>query len=306
MSKIKKALVFGGSGFLGSHVADTLTEEGFLVKIFDCDKSPYIHGNQEMIIGNIMDMEEVIVATKDADVVYHFAGIAGISEANKSPIEAVKYNILGTVNILDACVKNNVSRFIFASTVYVYSEQGGIYRSCKQSSELLIENYQKLYNLDFTILRFGSLYGKRANDFNWIQKIIKQALTEGKMQRKGSGEEIRDYIHVEDAAQACISILNNNYINDYVMLTGSQTIKIKDLLIMIREMLDNKVSIEYLNETMEGHYEITPYTFRPRVAKKYNPETQLDLGQGILNTIYDIYKEINDSDNEKPVVVLPD
>ena len=302
----KIAVVFGGSGFLGSHVADALTKMDFDVKVFDQIKSSYIKEDQEMIVGDILKINQVMKAVKGAYVVYHFAGIAGISEANNSPIEAVKYNILGTVNILEGCVKNNVSRFIFASTVYVYSEQGGIYRSCKQSSELLIENYQKLYNLDFTILRFGSLYGKRANNFNWVQKIIKQALIEGKMQRKGSGEEIRDYIHVEDAAQACISILNDNYINDYVILTGSQTIKIKELLIMIREMLDNKVSIEYLDETMEGHYEITPYTFRPRVAKKYNPKTQLDLGQGILNTIYDIYKEINDSNDEKPAVTLPE
>ena len=75
---------------------------------------------------------------------------------------------------------------------------------------------------------------------------------------------------------------------------------------MIREMLDNKVAIEYLDKRMEGHYEITPYTFRPRVAKKYMPNTQLDLGQGILNTIYDVYKELNDLDDDKLVVTLPD
>ena len=126
------------------------------------------------------------------------------------------------------------------------------------------------------------------------------------MQRKGDGEEIRDYIHVRDASQACVDILNEKYKNDYIMLTGSQSIKIKDLLLMIREMLDNKVAIEYLDKRMEGHYEITPYTFRPRVAKKYMPSTQLDLGQGILNTIYDVYKELNDSDDKKPVVSLPD
>ena len=306
MSKKKKAVVFGGSGFLGSHVADALTENGFFVIIFDYDKSPYIHGNQEMIIGDIMDMKVVMPAVKDADVVYHFAGIADISEANKKPIEAVKYNILGTVNILEACAQNKVPRFVFASTVYVYSEHGGFYRSCKQASEMLIENYQKLYGLNFTILRFGSLYGRRANEFNWIHNIIRQALTEGKMQREGDGEEIRDYIHVKDAAQACVDMLDEKYKNDYIMLTGSQTIKIKDLLIMISEMLEHKVTIEYLDERMEGHYEITPYTFRPRVAKKYMPDTQLDLGQGILNTIYDVYKELNRIPEENTVITLPD
>jgi len=306
MNKKKQAVVFGGSGFLGSQVADYLTEAGFLVKIFDNNKSPYLHSDQEMIVGNILEIDELMSVVKNADVVYHFAGIADISEANQNPVSAVKSNILGTVNILEACIKNKVSRFIFASTVYVYSEHGGFYRSCKQASELLIENYQKLYGLNFTILRFGSLYGKRANNFNWIHKIIKQALTEGKMQRQGGGEEIRDYIHVQDAARACVEILDKKYNNDYIILTGFQTIKIKDLLIMIKEMLDNQVTIEYLDEHMEGHYEITPYSFRPRIAKKYLSSTQLDLGQGILDTIYDIYKSLNDTDDEKPIIRLPD
>ena len=90
------------------------------------------------------------------------------------------------------------------------------------------------------------------------------------------------------------------------MLTGAQTIKIKDLLLMISEILNNKVAIEYLDKRMEGHYEITPYTFRPRIAKKYNLVMQFDLGQGILDTIYDVYKELNNSDDKKPVVSLPD
>ena len=306
MDKKKTAIVFGGSGFLGSHVADALTKSGYLVKIFDHIESIYTREDQKMIGGDILDLDKLLEILNGVDVVYHFAGIADIHEANNQPLETVKYNILGTTNILEACIKNKIKRFIFASTVYVYSEHGGIYRSCKQASELLIENYHKLYNLNFTILRFGSLYGKRANKFNWVHKIIRQALTEAKMQREGNGEEIRDYIHVKDAAQSCVDMLEEKFKNNYYMLTGSQPIKIKDLLIMISEMMRNKVDIEYLYERMEGHYEITPYTFRPRVASKYMPNTQVYLGQGILNTIYDVYKEIKNSSDDKLSITLPD
>jgi len=303
-----KIVVFGGSGFLGSHLSDVLTDSGYNVTIFDKIESPYLQKKQNMFVGDILDYECILDAVQESMAVYHFASVAGIKEANQKPLEAVKCNVLGTTNILEACVKADVSRFIYASTVYVYSEHGGFYRSTKQSSELLIENYQKIYGLNFTILRFGSLYGKRANEFNWIHNIIRQALAEGKMQREGDGEEIRDYIHVRDAAQACVDILDEQYKNDYIMLTGSQTIKIKDLLLMIREMLDNKIAIEYLDKRMEGHYEITPYTFRPRVAKKYMPNTQIDLGQGILDVIYDIYKNLDlDSDERKNMTIsLPD
>ncbi len=306
MSKNRKAIVFGGSGFLGSHVADTLTGLGYKVVIFDKQKSPWIKPNQEMVVGDILEEKQVSEAITGAKAVYHFAGISDIHEANENPIETVRYNILGTTNILHACGEHKVARFIFASSVYVYSEHGGFYRSTKQACELLVENYQKLYGVDFTILRFGSLYGRRANEFNWIRRVIRQALTEGKMQRKGDGEEAREYIHVDDAAKACVDILDDKYRNEYLIISGSQTIKVKELLEMINEMMSNKIDIEYLDEHMEGHYEITPYSFRPRVAKKLIQNTQVDLGQGILDTIYDVYKELNSSDDKKPIVSLPD
>ena len=291
----KNVVVFGGSGFLGSHVADSLTANGYRVTVFDRVESPYLCRQQKMICGDIINVSQVMDAVNDADAVYHFAGIADIKKANEHPLEAVKYNVLGTANVLEACVAANVSRIIYASTVYIYSDQGGVYRSTKQASELLIENYQKLYGLDFTILRFGSLYGRRANEFNWIRQIIRQALTEGRMQRKGDGEEIRDYIHVNDAAQAAVDMLKEAYENEYIILSGSQTIKIKELLTMIREMLNSKVEIEFLNGQIDEHYQITPYSFRPRVARKYIRNTQVELGQGLLDIIYDTYKELNGS-----------
>ena len=300
------AVVFGGTGFLGSHVADVLTERGFDVTIFDLRESKYLKHGQNMVIGDILDSSKVQEVVDGADIVFHFAGVADIKQANEKPVNAVQYNILGTTTILDACVRANVAKFIFSSTVYVYSEHGGFYRSTKQACELLIENYQKTYGLDFTILRFGSLYGRRANDFNWIHEIIKQALKEGKIQRKGDGEELRDYIHVQDAAQACVDVLDDKFRNEYLIISGSQTIKVKELLRMINEIMDNKIQIEYLDEHMEGHYEVTPYTFRPRLAKKFSGNTNVELGQGILDTIYDVYKELKRSEDEHPIITLPE
>jgi len=306
MIKNQKVVVFGGSGFLGSHVADVLTDNGFDVTIFDIHKSRYLKSGQQMITGDILDSAKVQEVINGTDIVFHFAGVADIKEANEQPVDAVRYNILGTTVILDECVKAKVSRFIFASTVYVYSEHGGFYRATKQACELLIENYQKTYSLDFTILRFGSLYGRRANEFNWIHAIIKQALNEGKMHRKGDGEELRDYIHVKDASQACVDLLDNEFRNQYLIISGAQTIKVKELLKMINEMMDNKIDIEYLDEHPAGHYEVTPYTFRPRMAKKYTGKTSVELGQGLLDTIYDVYKEMKRSDDEHPIITLPE
>ena len=77
------------------------------------------------------------------------------------------------------------------------------------------------------------------------------------------------------------------------MINGTQTIKVKELLMMIKEIMGNQIKINYTKEKhYEGHYQLTPYSFRPRVAEKYLLNTYYDLGQGLLDTIYDVYKEL--------------
>ena len=287
-----KIVVFGGSGFLGSHVADELTKKGHDVTIFDIKKSKYLNTKQKMIIGDILNQKSVKKAIDGADYVYHFAAIADIFEARENPVDTANFNIIGTMYILDACREFKVKRFIYSSTVYVYSDHGSFYRSSKQSCELFIENYQNEYNLNFTILRYGSLYGSRANHFNFIKKTIEQALIEKKIKRKGDGNEVRDYINVIDAANASVDVLNDEYLNKYVMITGPQTMKVKEILEMIKEILNNDIEIEYLKDLVEGHYQITPYSFKPKVALKLIPKNYHDLGQGILDLIYEIYQDL--------------
>lgn len=301
-----KVVVVGGSGFLGSHVADALSAAGHHVTIFDRAASRYLQPGQKMLVGDLFDLDQVSRAVKGADAVFHFAGIADIKEANERPLETVKANILGTTHLLEACRTEKVKRFVFASSIYVYSELGGVYRSSKQSCELLIENYNRLFGLGFTILRFGSLYGGRANRFNFIRNVIHQALTEGRMERRGDGEEIRDYIHVSDAARACLAVLDEKHRNQYLLITGTQSIKVKDLLFMIKEILNRGVEVKFLEKTEDDHYEITPYSFRPRIAHKLMQDTQIDLGQGILDTIYEVYREVKAENGAKPAITLPE
>jgi len=243
-----KVVVFGGSGFLGSHVADSLSDEGYHVVIFDLKKSKYLRDDQEMIIGNILKRDEVRKVVKGAKYIYHFAAIADIKEAQENPVEAVEINILSTTYILDACREFEVERFLYGSTIYVYSEHGSFYRSTKQASELIIENYQKIYNLNYTILRYGSLYGPRANHFNFINRIIIQAIKNKKIVREGNGQELREYIHIKDAARASVEILSKDFENANIMITGTKSMRIHDLLDMIKEMFENKVEIEYTNQ----------------------------------------------------------
>ena len=288
-----KVVVFGGSGFLGSHVADTLADAGYDVTVYDLKYSKYLRASQNIVVGDILDSDKVVKTVEGCDVVYNFAGIADIDDAVRRPLDSVKFNILGNSIILDACRKADVKRFVFASSLYVYSKTGSFYRSTKQACELLIENYQEVFGLPYTILRYGSLYGPRADDRNFVYRVIQQALTEWKIEREGDGEEIREYIHVLDAAKGSVDILSEEFENQHVILAGQQQMKIKDLLMMIKEMLDNKIKIEFLPANKNHHYEITPYSFAPKIGKRLLCKTYLDLGQGILDIVHSIYKDIN-------------
>ena len=294
-----KILVIGGSGFLGSHVADTLTNQSHEVFIFDMVKSKYLSSSQKMIVGDILDKKLIDESISKVDYVYHFAAIADIKEAKDDPIESARFNIIGTLNILDACKKFNIKRIIFSSSIYVYSNHGSFYRTTKQSCELFIENYLEEFNLNYTILRYGSLYGIRANHFNFISNIIKQALLDKEIIRKGDGQEVRDYINVIDAAKSSVDILHKDYLNKHVMITGTQTRKVHEVLDMIKEILNNEIKITYDNKNYEGHYQLTPYSFRPKVALKITSKNSHDIGQGILDCIYDEYEKLKNDQKLK-------
>lgn len=295
-----KITVFGGSGFLGSHVCDKLSEAEHEVTNFDIRQSPWLRDDQKEIVGDILSINEVRRAVDGADIVFNFAGIADIGEANGRPVDTVRFNILGNTNILEACCKENVKRYIFASSAYVYSKSGGFYRCSKQACELYIEAFYENYGLEYTILRYGSLYGPRSDKNNAIFRFISEALSEGKISYSGSPDALREYIHVEDAALSSLEILKPEYKNQNIVLTGHQSIKISNVFKMISEILDKKIDFVFDKNSSNSHYEITPYSFNPRVGKKLTAPFHEDLGQGILRVIEEQYLKDNpDLSNEK-------
>ncbi|TGL16962.1 NAD(P)-dependent oxidoreductase [Leptospira yanagawae] len=283
-----KVLVFGGSGFLGSHVADALSDAGHEVTIFDLIKSPWIRLNQKFISGDLLDEETVFKIIPGFDVVYNFAALADLNLALDKPLETIKINVLGNTYILEACRKHKVKRFIYASTVYVFSREGGFYRCSKQASESYIEEYQSSFGLDYTILRYGSLYGPRSDDSNGLYRIVKSALQTGRITYKGSVDSLREYIHVEDAARASVVAMGEEFKNQSVVLTGQEPMRVIDLLKMLAEILGNPDSIEFLEGEMVGHYVRTPYAYQPKLGRKYIPPMHVDLGQGLLQLIGEI------------------
>ena len=280
-----KAIVFGGSGFLGSHVADSLTENGYDVIIYDVRGSEYAVDKQRMVIGDILDAEAVSEAVKGCDYIYDFAGLADLDSASTRPVDTVMLNVVGTCNIMDACVKHGIKRFVYASSFYANSDKGGFYRCSKQAAEIYIEEYSRKYNLDYTILRYGSLYGPRSDESNGIRKMLEQAMRTGIVLYSGSGEETREYINVKDAAALSVQILGEEYRNKHIVLTGHDAYKVKDIIRVIGEILNKDIKAEFTNQSSELHYDVTPYTYKPRSNYKLVNDFYHDLGQGLIECL---------------------
>jgi UDP-glucose 4-epimerase len=283
-----KIIIFGGSGFLGSQVADHCSALGHKVCIFDNVKSPWLSSNQKMIVGDILDIKSVKEAVKGAEIVYNFAGISDLNEAINEPIKTLEVNILGNANVLEACRKSNIRRYIFASTVYVNSREGSYYRISKQASESLVKEYQLNYGIDYTIFRYGSIYGPRSDKRNGLFKIISHAIDTGIIRYEGNSKSMREYIHVDDVARASLLAIGQDFQNETIVLTGLQSTRVFDMLMMLQEMMELTKEVEFIESEYKGHYVRTPYAFQQDIGRKYTPSLHIDLGQGLIDLINEI------------------
>ncbi|MBF0624536.1 MAG: NAD(P)-dependent oxidoreductase [Magnetococcales bacterium] len=297
-----RILVFGGSGFLGSYVVDELLDRGHQVAVFDKVASPFLNGRGRMIIGDLLDARQVQEAIRGFEVVYNFAGQADINRSIDQPVPTVTLNIMGNLNVLEGCRTHHVYRFVYASSAYVFSHRGAFYGTSKKCSEMIIEQYAEQFGLDYTIIRYGSVYGERANTLNRLYRIIREALIEGEITFPGNGAEEREYIHGRDAAQLSADILDPAYRNRNVILTGNERFSYRELLEILSEMLGGRLRTRFLDQDYHGHYVLTPYSFSPRVGVKLVNNPSIDFGQGLLECIEHVFHGLRE---EQPGFASP-
>ena len=288
----KKILILGSSGFLGSHLVKFLLKNNEVVQ-FDMNPPPPQITGSEFIKGSILDKTLVTSAMKDVDIVYHFAAMTDIDIVNESPAQAIEVNIAGTSNVLEACVQERIERFIFSSSVYVYSELGGVYKSTKQACELLIEDYNEMHDLGYTILQLGSVYGPGAKQINLISRLINEALSLKEIHHYGTGEEVRQYIYVKDVVQAAATSIDNNYKNKKIILLGNERITISELMDKIIFYTDSNIQKVFHNDQYGIHYKLSPFHTNPDGAVSLKIETPVLLNSGLKKTINAIKKELN-------------
>ena len=198
----------------------------------------------KFIKGNILSKELVAKAVKDKKYIFHLAGWSDLESSNDNMENVISQNVLGTINILNSCKKINIKKFIFSSSLYVFSRFGGFYKTSKQISEILIKDFCVHNKINYHILRFGSIYGPGAKKGNAIFDLVHQALKNKRINYWGDGNETRQYIHARDTAKICDYILSNKKLNNFITLSGQETIRIHDLLMIIKEIINNKLDIK--------------------------------------------------------------
>jgi len=295
-----KALVTGGSGFLGHHIVKELAKHRIETIVYDVCEPSKIHAEGNItsfctyIKGDVLDLERIIEAMQGCDYVFHTAAIADVDQARKIPRKTIEVNVIGTTNCLDAARETGVKRFLFASTVYVSGNRGSFYRLSKQTCESLCKTYHEEFGLDYTVLRYGSLYGREPNHWNFIYGVCRSLLSTGEFTYSSSPDAVREYIHINDAARETVRIASDRqFANKAVLITGHQRMKMREFFDMVQEILGKEVKIQYAPSDKTPHYIITPYSFEIDVPVRINLSTYVDISEGILDCLKEVQKELD-------------
>jgi len=295
-----KALVTGGSGFLGHHIVKELVKHRIETVIYDLNEPQVVpaEGNIRSLCkyvkGDVLDCEKITDAMKGCDYVFHTAAIADVDQARKIPRKTMEVNVIGTTNCLEAAKELDVRRFLFASTVYVSGNRGSFYRLSKQTCESLCKTYHEEFGLEYTILRYGSLYGREPNHWNFIYGVCKSLLTTGEFNYTSSADAVREYIHISDATRETVRIADDRqFANKAVLITGHQRMKMEEFFDMVQEILGKKIKIHYAPSDNSPHYIITPYSFEIDVPVRINLSTYIDISEGILDCLKEVQKELD-------------
>jgi UDP-glucose 4-epimerase len=297
-------VVFGGTGFLGSALSLELLSRGHQVTLFDKQLKRHLKKGEVFIEGDILDQDQVMRACQGQDVVYNFAGLSDLNRSLTRPVETLSLNVMGNTHVLQGCMESKVSRYLYASTVYVFSDKGSFYGVSKRCSEKIIEEYAREFGLNTTIIRYGSVYGPGADYQNRIYRMIREALETGKITFQGTGEEEREYIHVQDAARLSADLLAKEYEGANVILSGLERFRYRDLLRMIQEILGERIEVDYQGLEYKGHYDFTPYSFNPSPGKKIVLNPYTDFGQGLLQSIEEVYHQLKQEGGSASVFEL--
>ena len=297
-----RVLVTGGAGFIGSHVNKLLLDQGHSVTVVD-DLSK---GHQDSIDARVdfhqiglENQEELEKILPGHDGVIHMASFIEVGESVKKPVEFAQNNIVGTVKLLEAMKNANVKKMIFSSSACVYGkpeklpiteedplgEQENPYGITKVTMEEFCKLFHTLHNFDVTILRYFNPYGPgelHEPETHAIPNFVKSALTKTPIPLFWKGEQIRDFIFIDDLAQAHILALTLTGLHIYNVGTESG-VKVADVVKQIFEIVGYEVPIDDKGER-KGDVPVLVASSE-KLKKELGWNAKVNLEEGLKKTI---------------------
>ncbi|MFT8320307.1 MAG: NAD-dependent epimerase/dehydratase family protein [Bacillus sp. (in: firmicutes)] len=296
---MKKVIVTGGSGFIGSHIAEELLAEGYKVIVIDNFSTGHYRNiahlpveiyQSDITNPNIIDF----IASLEPDYIIHQAAQVSVAESVHNILHDENVNVKGSLHVMKAAIKASVQKFVFASSAAVYgnpmflpvtTEHPTIPESPYGLTKLTVEQYlklaNKLYQLPFSILRYSNVYGPRqdAKGEGGVVSIFAERISENKqLTIYGDGEQTRDFIYVKDVAAANVKALQAVE-NICVNVSSNTVITINELLVKMKSAaLADELDTTYETERAGDIRHSVLCNQQTKTILNWTPQTNIEAG----------------------------
>lgn len=248
-----RVAVTGGCGFIGSHVVDRMVEAGHDVVVVDqCEQ--WRNPAARYVIADLFDAASLDAALAGREVVFHLAGASDVNQVSADPAAAIRLNVEGVGRVLDAAVRQSCERVVLASTVWVYGATAGegeraedalvdvrraghLYSSTKLAAEMVMQSYAEMFGQEFTILRYGIPYGPRMRDALVIAAFVRAAAAGEPITIAGTGNQQRNFVYVEDLAQAHVLALSSAAANQTLAIEGDTPVTVNEIAETVQRLV---------------------------------------------------------------------
>jgi len=298
---MKKVLVTGGAGFIGSHLVEKLVDKGYDVTVIDnLLRGNKIHENYinkiKFIFGDIRDKKKLESAIKNRQIIFHLAAYLGVEQVASNPQETMNVESIGTANIIDLSLKYKVKKLIYISTSGVYgkfeieksvTEDFNVspvssYAIAKRFNEIYLQSISKKYPIKTFSLRYFNVYGPRQDKRMVIPRFIEQAKNGKKIVVYGNGKQTRDFTYIDDVVEATIKVSEKINKSEIINIAKGTETSMIDLAKIIKKIAGSNSKVKKIKTpTFRKEFDVQRrFGNSKKLFKliKYKPHTKLELG----------------------------
>lgn len=300
-----KFLITGGAGFIGSHIVEKLLENNYNVIIIDNLSSGSIENipNSDTLKFYQLNIEkddlELVFQKETPDYVIHLAAQTSVNFSISHPYYDANMNVMASIKLLELCKKYNIKKFITASSAVIYGnpkylpiDENHPTEPMSQYglSKLTMEKYIKLSGIPYIIFRFSNAYGPRqkSSKESGVVAIFNNAMKNNEpINIYGDGEQIRDFIYVEDIANICIKAINSNVENEIINFSTNKGVSLNQLFKVMKSLYNYTLNANYLPERIGDIKNSILSNDKAYNLLKFTNYTKLEKGLEILANYID-------------------